>query len=250
MASLEEVIATSGDDPSEFDGRGFLKALAFDRGEWAGIPMPLDDFPLRVEDRYPFKGIERLGNTREHECRDEDVDESVILRNSWWSRRRGGWVHIFQKDGKIEHFLEPRWQSAERLNYWLNTVGASLAWDVAAESEALGKLAELVRPNIMAMYMLTGCMLETSQRSQVTYLFRRNRPTIALAPVRRGDDEANMRAIAVLCLHPIAYYEGTWAGAMVPTDDVIAHLLMMRGDEPLFWRRANHHHPESAEAGL
>jgi hypothetical protein len=39
-----------------------------------------------------------------------------------------------------------------------------------------------------------------------------------------------------LCMHPIAYYEDSWAGAMCPTDDVIAALMMMRGDEPMFWR--------------
>lgn len=37
---------------------------------------------------------------------------------------------------------------------------------------------------------------------------------------------------------------------MVPTDDVIAHLLLMRGDERLFWRRANQHHPLDPESGL
>lgn len=37
---------------------------------------------------------------------------------------------------------------------------------------------------------------------------------------------------------------------MTPTDDVIAHLTLMRGDEPMFWRRANQHGPDRPEAGL
>ena len=52
------------------------------------------------------------------------------------------------------------------------------------------------------------------------------------------------------CLHPIAYYDGSWAGAMCPTDDVIAHLALMRGDEHMFWRRANQHAPWRREAGV
>ena len=59
-----------------------------------------------------------------------------------------------------------------------------------------------------------------------------------------------MRILACLCLHPIAYYADSWAGAMCPTDDVIAHLMLMRGDEPMFWRRSNQHAPTRPEAAL
>lgn len=59
-----------------------------------------------------------------------------------------------------------------------------------------------------------------------------------------------MQILAALCLHPIGFYQGTWAGSMVPTDEVIAHLLLMRGDEPLYWRRANQHPAWSPLAGL
>lgn len=59
-----------------------------------------------------------------------------------------------------------------------------------------------------------------------------------------------MRILACLCLHPLGYYRGSWSGAMVPTDDVIAHLLMVRGDEHDFWRKANQHRPDAPEAGL
>lgn len=45
-------------------------------------------------------------------------------------------------------------------------------------------------------------------------------------------------------------YGGTHAGAMCPTDDVLAHLLLMRGDERLFWSRANQHPANRPEAGL
>ena len=65
---------------------------------------------------------------------------------------------------------------------------------------------------------------------RMIYLFRKGRPTIAL----RQDEDVNY-ALCALCLHPIGYYGDTWAGVMCPTDEVIAHLLMMRGSEEKFW---------------
>ena len=59
-----------------------------------------------------------------------------------------------------------------------------------------------------------------------------------------------MKILACLCMHPIAYYAGSWAGAMCPTDDVIAHLSLMRADEHMFWKRSNQHPPYRPEAGL
>jgi hypothetical protein len=92
---------------------------------------------------------------------------------------------------------------------------------------------------------LAGAFLETSPRSKVIYLFRRCRPTIALVNAR----DEKIRILAVLCLHPIGYYANSFAGVMVPTDDVIAHLMLMRADERRFWSKANHHHLWEREAG-
>jgi hypothetical protein len=86
------------------------------------------------------------------------------------------------------------------------------------------------------LYLLTGHFSEVSKRSQLTYLFRKGRPTIVL---RESDDGAY--ALCALCLHPIGYYGDTWAGVMCPTDEVLAHLLMMRGSEEKFWANANQH---------
>jgi hypothetical protein len=89
----------------------------------------------------------------------------------------------------------------------------------------------------MKYYLLIGMFLETSKRSGVTYLFRKLAPTVA---TKAGPDD-EMRVLTTLCLHPIGHYENTPCGVMVPTDDVIAHLLLMRGDEAKFWAKANHH---------
>jgi len=61
---------------------------------------------------------------------------------------------------------------------------------------------------------------------------------------------AEPRVLAALCMHPIAYYEDSWAGGMPPTDDVIAHLMLMCGDEPMYWRRSNQHPSWRPEAGI
>jgi hypothetical protein len=101
------------------------------------------------------------------------------------------------------------------------------------------------------MYELTGSFVEYSKRSRLYYIFRKGRPTIVMTErVKEGWKSDRLHMLAVLCLHPIGYYAGTWAGCMTPTDDVIAHLLLMRGDEAEYWGQANQHRPESPEAGL
>lgn len=105
----------------------------------------------------------------------------------------------------------------------------------------MDRLQTLIKPHLWNAYALTGSFLETSTRSGITYLFRRCRPTIAIS---------SRRVLCTLCLHPIGYYSESHAGSLCPTDDAIAHLLMMRADEHLFWRRANQHAPFRPESGL
>ncbi len=86
---------------------------------------------------------------------------------------------------------------------------------------------------------------EVSKRSQLTYLFRRSRPTIVMR-----ETEEWTRVLCALCLHPIGYYSDSWAGVMCPTDEVIAHLLMMRGCEEKYWANANQHPSNHPAAGI
>ena len=106
-------------------------------------------------------------------------------------------------------------------------------------------LAGMLRHNQFKKYLLTGSFIESSKRSGVVYMFRKLRPTVAIT-LRKGEP----KILCALCMHPIAYYQDSWAGAMCPTDDVIAHLMMMRGDEPMLWRRSNQHAAHRSEAGL
>lgn len=227
-------------------------------GEWQGIPVPLPDFRLRLCPGHPLAGkiaaaeeIIRDRDLRPDAPRDDSGD---VVVNRWFSHSRNAWIWLVRnaRTGRHEAFVEPVApdQSMSRLTFALNTIGAAAAWTVRAEATAMEKLAGLLTDHQMCQYFLTGSFLETSKRSRVSYMFRRLRPTVAMTP--RGQDASRdvMRCLAVLCLHPIGYYEGTWAGAMTPTDDVIAHLLLMRGDEPGFWRQANQHAPWTPEAGL
>ncbi len=143
---------------------------------------------------------------------------------------------------------DPKWEVETKADpFALETLRSSVAWSIEGESRALQTLGTLIRHHQFKQYLLTGSFLETSRRSGVTYLFRKLRPTVAIRADYRTD---RTRILCALCLHPIAYYSGSWAGVMTPTDDVLAHLMLCRGDEKMFWRRANQHASWRAAAGL
>lgn len=205
--------------------------------------MPLDTNRLIVEPTYPkAKALMSIGRK---EISDEDKGWSLV--NQWYSHRHRADIVIMRDPaGKIMHGKLPAFH---HISHDLQTLGASIAWGLEQEQRALQTLGEMIRYHQMKQYVLTGMFLESSKRSGVTYLFRRLKPTVACAP-DRGDPNASMRILACLCMHPIAYYADSWAGAMCPTDDVIAHLALMRGDEAMFWKRSNQHPPYRPEAGL
>ncbi len=218
--------------------RNKLRVLAESRGEWAGYPLPLEGERLIVEPTYPLaKGLMSMYAPPE-----EDVPATVKHRNRFWSTRWRCDVDVFEMDGKIVHC---RTSGRNSVGQQLKTLGCSEAWGVEQESAALQTLAGLVRHHSFKHYLMTGSFLERSRRSGLMYMFRKLRPTVVLDMKRDFT-----RILCALCMHPIAYYEGSWAGAMCPTDDVIAHLMLMRADEPMLWRRSNQHPAHRPEAGL
>jgi hypothetical protein len=241
---------------------------AFDRmsdavEEWQGIPTPLPELPLHLHDRHPLARfymtydatVNRMraeGETYSHSCSTTDVDDTEIIRHAWYSRRLNATIFVVQKQGRVFHLKAHHApdRSMDRLTLWLATIGASDAWDMDAEMTARMKLADLVTERQYRHYDLTGAFFETSVRSRLTYVLRRLRPTIALSPRGRDGVETNMRCVACLCMHPIGYYGRSWGGCLVPTDDVIAHLLWIRSDEAGYWGTCNQHQPWEPEAGL
>lgn len=217
------------------DMRDTLAAIAAHTGEWAGLPCPIEGERLVIEPSYPFAEV--LTSKAE-----SDEDDGWRVRNQWYSRQQRCHIILMERDGNLDW---GRAAAFHHLGHSLKTLGCSVAWGIEQEDKAIDLLGTMLLHNMFKSYLMTGMFLETSARSGVSYLFRRLKPTVALSA--RGDE---LRVIAALCMHPIAYYAGSWAGAMCPTDDVIAHLAMMRGDEHMFWKRCNQHPAYRQEAGL
>jgi hypothetical protein len=216
--------------------RNQIRNMARLADEYAGIPLPLEDMPLVIDPRY--KAAAFYAKTPE----DMTIPPHIKKRGSFWSTHKRGLVLIWSEHDKIQFGIE---HGAHHISHDLRALGASCAWGIEQEANAIQLFASLVSHRQFKHYMLTGMFIETSPRSGVSYVFRRLRPTLALS--LRGEA---VRIMCAMCLHPIGYYEGCWAGAMCPTDDVIAHLMLMRGDERMFWARANQHPAYRPEAGL
>lgn len=219
--------------------RNALRHVAEEKGQWAGIPMPIEEIPLIIEPNYPNgQELAKIGQTDK-----EPLPDGIAERNTFYSHHARCDIVIWNEpDGRIRHGYVPAFHS---LGHALSTLGASAAWGIEQEHNALQLLGTLITHHQMRQYLLTGAFLETSRRSGLTYMFRKLRPTVVL-----DNRRARPRVMCALCMHPIGYYSGSWAGAMCPTDDVIAHLMLMRGDEPMLWRRCNQHAPHRPEAGL
>lgn len=220
-----------------------LKRVADEREDWAGIPMPLGpDLPLVIEPNFP-KAKELMAIGREEKA--ADAEPPPVVRAHFWSSHKRCHIVICEPKAGERSVQWAIVRGVHNLEEQIQTLGASVAWGIEQESNALKLLATLLPHHAFKKYLLCGAFLESSERSGVTYMFRKLRPTVALVA-----NKETMRILASLCMHPIAYYEGSWAGAMCPTDDVIAHLMLMRANEPLFWKRSNQHPAWRPEAGL
>lgn len=241
--------------------RRVINTIARDRGEWGGYPIPVPHTELHLEPRFPMVDLhnarvpaseeeaKQMRDTRHVDTADTVTDDFRLV-NSWYVRQRSCWVHVTRENGRVRKYFEYD-GTLKRLDFTVNTLGvaAECVWSVEAEMRAERKLQELTSAHAFKCYKLCGMFIETSKRSGVQYIFRKLRPTLALS-AKRGDGSDPIRPLATLCLHPLGYYAKSWAGVMCPTDDVIAHLVMMRADEHQFWKKANHHDPHWASAGI
>lgn len=229
----------------------YLAQSGVSRNDWSGLPVPVPGLSLVLEPRYKNNA---LAEFRWAECYDEqgnrhEIPQEALLEpprfkrvNSWWSTRYQATIHVIQDAhgrARVGMHIE------DRLAFTLRTLEAAAVWPIEAEEKAQKKLAGLIPKESFELYQLTGQFFETSNRSGVTYLLRRGRPTIAM---REGEECAYW--LCALCLHPIGYYGDTWAGVMCPTDEVIAHLLMIRGSEEKLWANANQHPLHHPAAGV
>lgn len=218
--------------------------------------MPLKDLGLIVEPNFPnAAGLMAIGAAQAEETAGPDM----VYRNCFYSSRWRCDIYVWSEGGRVLSGKVPR---VHGMGFMLHTLGATFAWGIEQEHNALKLLGSLIPHHAFKQYLLCGMFMETSKRSGLTYVFRKLRPTVVidirpnqitydfgdLSARRHGVKKS--RILCCLCMHPIAYYDQSWAGAMTPTDDVVAHLMLMRGDEPMFWRRCNQHNPAMPEAGL
>lgn len=229
--------------------RNALRLLAKATRNWAGIPTPVGDLDLVIEPSFPkAEKLMELGALAPRPEAAQDLPPDVKFRNSFWSKSWRCHITVWEEGGRICWTPGSLPSQADQI---IGTLGASFAWGIEQEARAVRLLAELIPHHAFKQYLLTGSFMETSQRSGLVYVFRKLRPTVVLSfRDKRGRTGGRIRILSTLCLHPIGYYQSTWAGAMCPTDDVVAHLMMMRGDEPKFWARSSQHHPSRPEAGL
>lgn len=234
------------------DYRAALRYVTELCGDWAGIPMFVPDLPLEIEETYRYaEMIDELQAATRAKTADSSYESNdsllkrayaaehteLELRNQFWSWRKRCWISVWEFDGKIFHTKGSR----SHVEMLMQTIFASVVWGVEEENMAVQRLSKLLPYRHFKCYLLTGMFFENSKRSGVLYIFRRLRPTIAVR---------DNRILCTLCMHPVGYYKDSWGGVMPPTDDVIAALLMMRGDEHMFWRRSNQHPPEVIQSGI
>jgi hypothetical protein len=117
-----------------------------------------------------------------------------------------------------------------------------------AEMKALESLRARISESQFDSYVLSGIFPERSPRSDVWYFFRKGYPTLAVS--FHGQHGEDGKVLCALCLHPMGYYQGTHVGLMIPTDEVIAHLLLMRADERKFWAKSGQWRAEDTRSGI
>jgi hypothetical protein len=253
---LEDRLA---DKASTWEGfRAVIQQLATGLDEYAGVPTPIGDINTIVHPSFGFSKF--FSNQAEDKAKKDpeylenaEYESKCQIINEFWSWRYRTKVMIFRDpNGKLDWVKSTRFgNQASMLLNTMSVIGS--AWDLEQETKALEILYEKITDHQFKTYIMSGCFAEQSKVSGVNYFFRRLRPTIAVTTKGGGFKDMSKRTpriLCTLCLHPIGYYEDSWSGALCPTDDVLAHLMLMRADEKLYWKRANQHPSYLPQSGI
>jgi hypothetical protein len=231
------------------------------REHYHGYPLPDDTCELVVHPRFPLyesmNGVTVGGGDEDRHGPVIDTRKLVgagikhgsphtwTRVNQWFCKSDQTTVCVYRSEAGRHFCLQCQSGTGSRAERLLMTIGVSRNWDLDAELVAQQKLFGMLREHAVRDYIFTGMFMELSKRSGIMYIFRRCRPTLAISM-----NQGAPAVLCALCMHAIGYYDGTFAGGMVPTDDVIAHLTLMRGDEHYYWKSCNQHSPWLPEAGL
>ncbi|OHB06369.1 MAG: hypothetical protein A3A26_00875 [Candidatus Zambryskibacteria bacterium RIFCSPLOWO2_01_FULL_47_14] len=160
------------------------------------------------------------------------------------------WIWRHKKEGTYRSRIEPFSQSTQRASMLATTCMIRAKCNfVETENVARERLLKELDDRQQKQYVLTDSFIEIG-RSGVLYILRRNRPTLALRSVREKGKEHEADLLCALCMHPLAYYTGSWAGVMPPSDEILAHLFHIRSDEHRYWKVCNQHRASSYLSGL
>lgn len=169
--------------------------------------------------------------------------------NSWVNKKTSTEVKIYQNinDGKYK-FYKSKVGAVSRLNMNLGSLLLCGNIPIKAEEKAVEKLRKHLKNDQFRQYLMSGSFGEFSKRTGLFYVFRKGKPTIV---IRKGNKHENgFKILCCLCLHVSSYYCNSWLGTMPPTDDVVAHLLMMRACEEKYWAKSNQYDPDSFLSGI
>lgn len=224
-----------------------VNKLCEERGWHHGCPMPsatVNGHRLMVAKGAPLSSITglldfALGTSSVHIDTTETINEDALYRVNEW--------HVPPK--RVELYRDSKGMFKmqmpvihERLKFWLDTMCVRAgAMDWETEITAMRSLQEKITDSQWASYILSGMFPEKSERSGVTYILRKGLPTIAMTEKPRPDGKMQRHFLCSLCLHPMAYFVDTWAGSQPPSDEVMAHLMLIRCDEHFFWKRSGQH---------
>src|SRR5712664_2675696 len=94
--------------------RNKIRELAQEKGERAGVPIPIDGERLVIEPSYPFAAA--LSDKKEAPA------NGTKIRNIFYSTRWRCDIIVYEEEGKIKHANSPAFHN---LNQQLGTLGAS-----------------------------------------------------------------------------------------------------------------------------
>lgn len=221
-----------------------LEALGYSFGP----PLGFDRFNITT-DQPELAGLIKDVNPEPNFVLDGEFvsanGENVKIHRSWYTSRpwkgKYGKVVVLKREhldrtATYKILFLAVGPANQRLEITLETLSALKSGTLAeAEIKAQERLFSSLSEHQIDLYIIGGGFIEIG-KSGVVYVLRKNRPTLAL---RVDEDQTHFTPLCALCLHPVGYYTGTWAGILPPSDEVLAHLLMIRASEHFFWKKAN-----------
>lgn len=220
-----------------------LDAVLQRHGIHHGVPIGLGEAEIDGSPQMNrlLQAMGLMERSAEPETYTDENGKTWRIRNSWHTegvyRGRYGIVNVLEdpETGRVRGGIEPYHPAALRFNLFIETGAQRRAFTLStAEITAQNRLLEALNDQQRGSYLMLDTFVERG-RSGVLYFVRKNRPTIAC----RSRPDGGATPLCALCLHPLGYYVGTWAGVMPPSDEVLTHLLYIRSDEHFFWRKAN-----------